>query len=231
MKQVRNRLKVLILSSLCVAALAIIPSRPTEAAIEHDIHRDGSALFYAVVGARRIPVWSVSCRVFLRGCMARGDGIVLRLDADNNPRLLVACSGNGRISILRRNFREDADHITSQPLAEPSIERMSGPDAFLVVEEPDASPVYIRTVGLNAVIGYLRWLDSAPARVLRDARLWPEDGALDLQAAGDEALDRFRLMELRDAAGPRYLVPSTKPQIEFAIRAQGGVSIFPVEGE
>ena len=88
-----------------------------------------------------------------------------------------------------------------------------------------------RTTALNPVVSYLRWVNGDTARTLRDARLWPEDGTLNTAEMSDVVLERYEVLQRRRNEGLRQLVPSTKPQIEFAIQAQNGSSYYSSTGD
>ncbi|MCX7560508.1 hypothetical protein OS190_13105 [Sulfitobacter sp. F26204] len=201
--------------------------RATHAEIGNDISASGSAMFYNVTSQGRLPVWSVTCRVPLRGCIARANGAVLHLDATGAPWLLVARSIQGSLWIQHQNLRRNADEITSRPLSDFAIGELSRPGAALLAEEPGLPSIRIATTGIDHVVRYLHWVESETARVLRDARLWPDKGTLELNETEAAVLDRYLQRELIETASPQYLVPSTKPQIEFSIRGQGGHSLTP----
>jgi hypothetical protein len=229
------KLKVMVLVCLGMVAL-ILPNWGTAKAekprwISHEIMIDGPALFYAVQEDIRHELWSVHCSQPLRGCVARAPGLALRMDRDLQPWLMAVAGPRARVSLQQRNFTQDIPGIFSTPLAPDLQTQLSRPDSFIVIEEQGQVVSRTRTEGLRQVVSYLRWVNGATARTLRDARLWPGESTLDPARMTPEVLERYEVMQRRRKEGQRQLVPSTKPQIEFAIQAQGGSSYYSATGQ
>lgn len=223
------------LGIVCVAATYFLStSSRSEASVDFyiadEISIDGPALFYGVSEDRRQELWSVYCAQPLRSCVARASGLVLRIDETGAPWLLAVTPPGARVSIQSRNYTFDAPDTFSMPLDAEVIARLAGEQAFLIVEESGQVVLRSRTTGIDKVVDYLSWIQGSAARTLRDARLWPRNGEIRIQDMTPEVLERFEVMQRRALEDQRQLVPSTKPQIEFAIRAQGGASFFEGEG-
>lgn len=198
--------------------------------VTDEISIDGPALFYGVSGDQRRELWSVHCAQPLRSCVARAPGLVLSVDENGAPWLISVTPPGTRISMQTRNYTRNVPHLFNQALNADSIRRLSAEKAFVVVEENGSVVLRARTTGLNKVVDYLTWIRGSTARTLRDARLWPRNGDIRVQDMTPEVLERFEVMQRRALEAQRQLVPSTKPQIEFAIRAQNGDSYYAPDG-
>jgi hypothetical protein len=199
--------------------------------LAHEIMIDGPALFYSVENDLRRELWSVHCSQPLRGCVARANGLALRLDSSMRPWLIAAASAEARISLQEKNYTSDVPGLFSAPLSDEMLARLSAPDSFVVIEERGRVIQRTRTEAIARVASYLRWVNGDIARTLRDARLWPDEGRLDPADMSPSVLERYEVMQRRRKEGLRQLVPSTKPQIEFAIQAQGGTSFYSPTGK
>lgn len=198
--------------------------------ISDEISVDGPALFYGVSGDVRQELWSVYCAQPLRSCVARSRGLVLRIDDRGAPWLIAATLPSSRISVQERNYTQDSPNLFNGPLHADKIRKLSGQDAFVIIEEQGKTILRSRTTGLNRVIDYLTWVQGNTARTLRDARLWPRNGDIRIQEMAPEVLERYEIMQRRALEAQRQLVPAAKPQVEFAIQAQGGHSFYDPTG-
>jgi hypothetical protein len=197
--------------------------------VASEVHEAGPALFYRVTGEQRTELWAVDCTAPLRGCVARAPGLTLRVAPDLSVWALAAASASARISVQHRNYTRDAPDLFFRPLAFDEIAELSRPNSFILIED-GATHLRISTQGLGQVASYLRWVQSPTAHTLRDARLWPKGGALQEDAMSPEVLERYEILQRRQTEALRQQVPRTKPQIEFAIQAQGGRSFFEPQG-
>lgn len=195
------------------------------------IAADGTAQFLWLRGAARSLGWSVTCRQPLRGCLARGQGgAVLWADGDGSVRLGLPHAAGARLSVRRGNRMQDLGPLLDHPLAPETLDRLDQPDTWLVVEEQGAVALTLPVPGLADVAAYLRFLEGPVARTLRDARVWHRTGQLDPDSMEAAVLDRYRQVENRALQPQPVLVPVTKPQSEFAQRAQGGQGLFTASG-
>lgn len=190
------------------AVLAILvslkaqPAAPARVLRVTDIEPGGAAEFVAELGDRRSPGWTVSCSAPLRGCVARSHGAVLRLDDGGNVWLALATSSDARLSIRGGLFDEvDATRLLRHPVDADLLSRLSRPGGELVIDDPRHPTAPLQTGGLDHVVSYLAWVQSPLARGLRDARLWPMDGKLNLDNADPEVRERYRLMRMRAGTG------------------------------
>ena len=158
----------------CVMSAPVLSRRGADPVLQAEIEADGHARFYVEAGDARTPVWTIVCRVPLRGCVGRAEGIALTLDLNRAPRLIAATSPQARVSIDRTGRRRrSAPDMFARPLPPDLIRRLSHADAAVVIDEPDAGTVRYPTTGLDVAAAYLVWLGSPEARIGRDARLWP----------------------------------------------------------
>lgn len=202
----------------------------TDFYISDEVTIDGPALFYGVKSDQRQELWSVYCAQPLRACVARAPGLVARIDEAGVPWLIAVTPPGARISIQSRNHTRDVSTLFNQPLDAETIRRLSHEKSFIVVEENSVVMLRTRTAGLDKVIDYLTWLRGMTARTLRDARLWPRNGSIRVQDMTPEVLERYQIMQRRALEAQKQLVPTTKPQVEFAIRAQDGESFYSAKG-
>lgn len=196
-----------------------------------EISPDGPAMFYSVENDVRRELWAVHCRQPLRDCVARADGLVLRLDEFRRPWLIAASGPKSRISIQTKNYSKDVESLFARPLNDALVEMLSQKDVFIVLEEDGSVLLRTRTTAIDQVADFLLWISSNTGRTLRDARLWPANGALNTTAMSPEVLERYEIMQRRLTESQRQLIPETKPQVEFAVRSQGGASFFTPRGQ
>lgn len=218
-----------------VALIASLPSlvqtkQPEQRWIAREITPDGPAMFFVVENDRRTELWAVNCRQRMRGCTARAPGLVVRLDEHRRPWLIATVGPQTRISVQQKNHTWNVPSLISRPLGDTVLERVSAPKSFLVFEEQGHVVLRVRTEALNEVVAYLQWISGETARTLGDARLWPRDQPLTAKNMTPSTLERYEIMQRRRLDGARQMVPQTKPQIEFALRAQGGNSFYDSTG-
>lgn len=199
--------------------------------IADEIAIDGPALFYAVSQDIRQELWAVQCAQPLRGCVARAPGLVLRIDDNFEPWLLSVSQPNARVSLQSRNYTKDIPHLFTRALSDDLIHSLSDEKSFVVLEENGRVIQRTRTTGLDQVVDYLKWINGNTGRTLRDARLWPRNEDIRIQDMSEEVLERYAVMQRRALERQRQLVPATKPQVEFAIRAQEGTSFYSSTGQ
>ena len=145
------------------------------------IEPDGTARFFLVRDDVRMSGWTVNCRVPMRGCVARSQGLVLRLDENREPWLIAALSPNTRLFLETSETREEIEGVFSKPLSRDTLDSLSRGDVHLVAQEVDRSVHRMPTAGVKQVADYLEWLQTNTARAARDARTWPgRDMATDM---------------------------------------------------
>lgn len=185
------------------------------------IQPEGSAAF--ALSPETPPVWTVRCALPLRDCVARSGALVLRVGPDGSARLSAFTGGpDASITIRQSNRAYERNRLFSAPLHPDDVALLDAPSAMLVIDTPAAVILRSPTGGIAEVIAYLAWVQGPEAQLLRDARLWPRDGTLDTSKMSVAVLERYMEAQRRMETGPETLVPYTKPQVEFAIRAQGG---------
>lgn len=191
------------------------------------IEPSGEARFLAINGAERKLLWTVSCSMPLRDCLARADGIVLRLDDTGAPILTAFSPPGARITVRLDREALPQEGLFDAPLDEGTVDVMSRDGAHLLIEDARGPILHTRTSGLSSVVSYLAWVESNMSQTLRDARAWPKDTAeLQLDGLPEPVLMRYAEVQRRAETEASRTTPHTKPQTEFAIRAQGGATLF-----
>lgn len=172
-------------------------------------------------------IWHVTCDMPLRSCRARNGSAVLRI-TEAGPALLFFADADTRITQHYDNMAQDLPELADGPLTPALIAQLSRPGSTLFIERGAQTADAIRLDGIDQVIAYLTWVETAEAQVLRDARGWPGPTAtaLNEEAVGAGALAAYEEFRRRYEMEHPMLVPETKPQIEFAIQAQGGSAPF-----
>jgi|GEM_PF-2809009 len=211
-------------------------NRNNTARIEYDISVDGPAIFYRVHNAARKEIWRVDCTFPLRNCIARSNGLVLSLDANAKPWIIAARRRNSRVSMQVKNYTIDIPDLLNRPLSDGEVTHLSADHSFIVIESDGEVLLRTATKGLDQLISYLRWIKSPQALTMRDARLWPDFRAAKLGQAqfSTEVLENSKLQLARsNGVNEQYIrhqIPATKPQVEFAIKAQNGTSFYSASG-
>lgn len=210
-------------------------SREESSGIAYAISVDGPALFYIRSNAERRILWRVNCALPLRGCIAKANGLALSVDAKGRAYLFAAKPHGARVSLQMKNYALDSPALLNEALPEALISQIGKPKSFVLVESEGLVLLRTPTEGIDQVISYLRWINKPLARTLRDARLWPDHQSRNStnEKMSLESLERLEILQRRHAAAPNRLstlIPSTKPQIEFAISAQSGNSFYSNNG-
>lgn len=195
-------------------------SRATASEIGQVIHASGNALFFDKYKNERRLLWTVTCRVPMEGCIARGQNILVWVDGELQPRLTSALAPGGRIFLINGNKKKELPLILSRPLDDETVRNLSRNGVELIIEERQIITQRSRTHGIDSIVSYLRWLKSNEARLSKDARLWQKDDGLFLGRSNASPLERFRIAAFQRGDNPELLVPVDKPQIQFAISGQ-----------
>lgn len=155
------------------------------------------------------PHWIVQCPGASTGCFARSGNIVLTLDSNGVARLFLDPHPEGTVALFLIDFAYEIDPIIGEPLSDTWISRLSDP-AAKIVAETDSFVTSERAVeGFDMALAHLKLINTSQA-AFEALKEDPQQTPLD--ALEDSA-------ETARAGNPR-LVPDTKPQVEFAIRAQ-----------
>jgi len=188
-----------ILTVCCFWLLAVVTTDKPEKGgrVSYEIAIDGPAMFFRVDQGARREIWAVDCWQPLRGCVARAPGLVLRIDDRLDPWLTAVAMPDARISIQTRNDTIDAPTLFSAALQPEMVHDLSQPDSFVVIEEKGVLIQRTSTEAINRIVSYLRWVNGATARTLRDARLWPDGDILDPNNMSPEAFERYMVMQRR----------------------------------
>ncbi len=184
------------------------------------IEKHGDAVFFqkqrAIISRR----WTISCHVARNGCSARNGPLRLRLDSSSRVWLSAMTPLGSRISIQVRNLAYDTPDLFSSPLTDDYMRLLSITDAFLNVEIALDDSLHVSTTGLDLVVGYLRWVGDPENHPMNDAREWQPIRQLANEKDQVSSLEHHRFQSSLEYAANRRIIPYTKPQIEFAIRAQ-----------
>ena len=158
------------------------------------------------------PYWIVQCPTEGR-CYARSGCVVLALDADGIAHLHLDPYPNGEVSLMIADFAFEMEDVVGEALSPTWEGRLRDTKAILLIEHDEATAEEHALMGLGMALDHLR----------ATSGLKPEiDESTPLAALADAAQRNLE-------GGPR-LIPDTKPQIEFAIRAQVNESdLFDVE--
>lgn len=191
--------------------------------LRHDVRQSGEARFYRVQGTVRRPVWTVSCRMPLRGCVARAPGLVLSVHDDGAVQLIGFAPHGAQIRAVTGGAARMMPDLFDAPVTSETLAMLGRPGNILIVET--GAEVISRTAldGVAVVAAYLQWLHRASELGVRDARSWVLP---DQTRPLADAPDVMQARAPQDPADWPHYVPRTKPQIEFAIRAQNGGSVY-----
>lgn len=137
--------------------------------------------------------------------------MILTVDPDGNARLHLEPRPSGSAALLANKRAHDLEAVLGEPLSQAWIDRLSDPKAVLLVALGEATAEERKMPGFAIALSYLvamnsPWVSPATRNQTRATVVTP------LHALAETA-------ETGQKASPR-LVPHTKPQIEFAIRAQ-----------
>ncbi|MEM7440529.1 MAG: hypothetical protein AAF393_13090 [Pseudomonadota bacterium] len=209
-----------------VVLAGVQPAQADKAWLHGEIRSDGAAKFIQVERENRKLLWTVTCRMPLRGCVGRGQGLIAWVDVIKRPHLVAAAPPGARISVIWRNQIQDMPKLFGTTLSRENLSTLSRQGAELIIEKDGRILQKSQTFGLDQLFSYLSWLKSNKAKTGRDARAWRIDETAIFFDANPTVLARHRILDAQRTAQPRILVPSTKPQAEFAIGSQNGASFF-----
>ena len=156
------------------------------------------------------PSWIIQCPR-PRACIGRSGAMVLTVDTKGNARLHLEPHPSGSVALLVNKRAHELESVLGVPLSEAWIDRLSDPKAILLVEFDEATAQERTIQGFDIAHSHLLEMNSPElSQILR--RQTRNGDVTPLHALAETA-------ETVQTASPR-LVPHTKPQIEFAIRAQ-----------
>ncbi len=210
-----------------IILLSILCSSATAGPIAADIDPTGNAVFYDSSRGSEFPLWQVRCEQPLKSCAAFKENMAFLLYL-GGPRLLFTDQEQTRISIAVGRRAQDVPNLARDPLSNYLLEILSKPDARIILEAADGqllSEIY--PTGFVEVLSYLRWIETSETEQITDARQWPQNTAI-LRSDENEAqiIAHHDDFQRRHEIDMPIHIPFTKPQIEFAIRAQNGVPIL-----
>ncbi|MEM6275994.1 MAG: hypothetical protein AAF714_03530 [Pseudomonadota bacterium] len=193
--------------AFCLAALFCVPTA-TSAEMHIDISPDGSAwisptpAFAADLDPFSTPpYWIVQCPG--RACFARTGPLVLTLDESGAALLFLdPHPRDGTVSVMIADYAFELEPLLGSPLSPTWEARITDPRATLLTETDDAVAEERKLHGIDLAIDHLRSLSGVTFA-----------GTTNTLSALADAAEHSR------EGNPR-LIPDTKPQIEFAIRAQ-----------
>jgi hypothetical protein len=191
---------VLLVLALLGAAMWLAPRFLGPPDLQVRVESDGSAVFLGVTPDRQ-RLWVVSCPVPLRHCVARGDGAVVRLDAEGRPWIAVAAPMQTSLEVRLGPFRRDASAILHGPVSSELLALLDREAATLVISDRTGPVQRLSLGGIARVVDYLGWLQRPAVWLAHDARGWP-DGAVQEMAERDPMdEERMKVLAIRLAAG------------------------------
>jgi len=152
-------------------------------------------------------LWRVSCESTM--CKAEHAGFTMQVAQSGSLRLTRQTSPQARISYLLHGTIADVPRLFTAPI-DPLLESYLFDGGHILIEYPDEHVETLSISGFAMVTDLLRThVNVAPPQ--------------------EEATIMLRYEALHDPvhADPYVFLPATKPQIQFAIRAQGGVPFAP----
>lgn len=155
--------------------------------------------------------WTVSCLPELQLCLATTDTLVLFLDDENKPHLLLKGPQPYRVSVLTGRRSHDLPQLTQRALTQNEIDLVDRAGAQIILEWVETPPKVVRCDGIQKALGILRWLLHAPT---------PSDQV----SSTAPYLQRYYEVQSVFEAPAAVFLPATKPQVQFALRAQSGQS-------
>ncbi|MEM9854682.1 MAG: hypothetical protein AAF841_09555 [Pseudomonadota bacterium] len=196
-----------------IALLAFLFMLPLDAQMHIDTTTSGEAWIYpepqselakSVPPFSLPPYWIVQCPVEQR-CHARNGPLILVLSESGAPVLHLDPHPKGTVALQISDFAFDAEELLGHALSPLWVSRFSDARAELLIEQEHATGHARALMGFDLALNHLR---------TRAGVKTGQPPASPLTAHADAA-------DLERTSKPR-LVPHTKPQIEFAIRAQDG---------
>lgn len=179
----------------------------------------------AVAPSETLSAWSLSCDYRHGLCQAERDGLSLwGIRQGPSPRFhLRTRSGlpERMVLILDDGTSLALTGAASATLDRETLELLARPGTRLWLEERGSRPRIVPLRGVGAVVAVF-------LRVLSDPASPTTVGSARAEAAS--LLERYQEEERARRAPLPSPIPQTKPQVEFAIRAQGGVSIADSSG-
>ncbi len=177
-------------------------------AISFEYWPDGRATFSDVhLGAK--PIWRIACPSI---CVGYNDAVTISLSDDKRLQMHRPVPEGARISLLHGQRTIDMPDLFTKPIPNDRVHDMSR-GGHILIEKDWKIATSFKTDGLSQVLSYLRW------RAAGAQGAWPQTE----QVATTSPFYHLQIEQERQYAPHDQLVPNTKPQIQFAIRAQNGI--------
>jgi len=168
---------------------------------------DGHWLFFEDACRTRL-IWSVLCSPD-RACHGLHDGFTLQLGEDGHVTLARPLRYGLRVSYLVDGMIAQVPDLFNRPVGA-LLESYLDDEGHILIEDEDDRVETIDLRGFSAIVAFLRDMTGR-------------------QLVGEQPTIMLRYESLHDPFSDDLYVflPATKPQIQFAIRAQGAVPFGP----
>ncbi|KAJ55380.1 hypothetical protein ACMU_11840 [Actibacterium mucosum KCTC 23349] len=148
-------------------------------------------------------VWHAECNE--TGCMARTGDLQFFFVSTSEIWVKHPKSTSARVSVFDGWGTVELPNLFFHPVTPAELGHLARPRHWLVLEFPDRPTTHIPLAGLASIIE--AWAPNA------------------INGSVPNALQHLSDTDPANSVAPWNFVPHTKPQIEFAIHAQGGNSI------
>lgn len=212
---------------LCVVLFWPGPGLTSPATFE--ITQRGDARVYLSGPSKTGPEWRVLCQGVMQNCIALHESLVFWRGRDGAFYVSLRRETDARLAIRQPNALRDIVDPWTKPLSEAALRAMRQKNAELVTSSADKTLTQIDAPAVYAIAQYLTWMASPAAQDGQDARTWPRRAGEDLSLTPPHPGDHHTAWQRNHETPPAQLVPVTKPQSEFALRAQGGTSYLSLE--
>ncbi len=149
------------------------------------------------------PLWIVTCPGGDQRCFARGNQMILTYDAVQGPILRLSPEPTGHTALLIKDYAYDLQEVLGRPLTLAWQARLTKKAARIEIELEGAIAHSIALEGISLALSHLVSLE----------------GVAPISKAPPPLRAMATAAEQAHESGPK-LIPDTKPQIQFAIRAQ-----------
>lgn len=156
--------------------------------------------------------WTLLCHRYRPTCEVRNQW--LSLSWQNGVLTVnINVEGHSRAAIIRHRLATPADPLRYGQISARLLARMDQDDAWLVLETPTDVLASVRTTGVSAAVADLSRATTARGQPISE---------IDPTVAPPNHLAAMAARHELDKLGRERIIPHTRPQSEFAIRAQNG---------
>lgn len=167
-----------------------------------EVWANGERLFFTD-RCRTQLLWSMDCSD-AGNCIAQHPGLQVAITPSGQVALLGNFPQDARLSYLLDGMIADTPRVFSEPI-DALLESYLVEGGQLLIETPDENVEILDLTGFDAIVALLRDLSGR--------HLIEEQPTI---------MSRYESLHHSSKDDPYVFLPATKPQIQFAIRAQGG---------